>query len=69
MNFKSWLKEWEGNKFTGDSNELVNSPDRWPLSKYQGKGKSYDDASFMGKVEKMYRLKPPTTIKKMKKKD
>jgi hypothetical protein len=68
VNFKIWFQEWEGAKFTGDSNELVNTPDYWPLSKYQGKGKSFGAPSFLGKVEKMYGRKPQMVIKYMKKK-
>lgn len=64
MQFKVWYQEWEGNKFIGTSDEFVNTPDKWPNSKWQGKGYLYNTPGDMNKVEKMFKLKPTYKIKK-----
>lgn len=73
MDFKKWFNEWEGNSFpTGEypgDNPYVNGPE-YPSSKYTGKQQknSPDEPSELGKVEKMYGLKPRIIIKRMNKK-
>jgi len=68
VEFRAWYNEWEGSTFPGDSNYYVNTPDYWPNSKWQGKGETYGAPSYMSRVEKLYKLKPPLVIKRMKKK-
>lgn len=67
MEFKKWLKEWEGNAFPGDDSQYYNSP-AYPLSVYKGHGVPYGAPSFMSKVDAQYGLKPKIVLKKMKKK-
>lgn len=69
MEFKKWFEdqEWGGASFDGDSDRYVNGPG-FPRSKWQGKQAGQGNGpSFLGNVEKMYKLKQPVIVKNMKK--
>lgn len=66
MEFRQWLMEWEGSKFSGDDREFYNSP-QYPLSKYKGHGDTYGEPSNFKKIEKMFKFKPTYVFKSMKK--
>lgn len=51
MNFKKWLLEWEGNKFTQEP-EMVNDP-AVQNSRYKGKSSNPDDKKNPKKFNKL----------------
>jgi hypothetical protein len=67
MDFKKWLIEWEGNRFSQED-DLINSP-YYPNSKYKGKGLSVKSTNF-NKPARMYGFGPDEELLKhqMKKK-
>ncbi|NIQ15602.1 MAG: hypothetical protein GTO02_14755 [Candidatus Dadabacteria bacterium] len=70
MNFKAWYREWAGRAFPGTPGKAGTGSygDVGPQTKYNGHGLTYGAPSDLKKVEKMYKLKPPLVIKRMKKK-
>jgi hypothetical protein len=69
VNFRSWYNEWEGYAHIGEPGKdgTGNYGDVGPQSRYNGHGATYGAQSHLGRVEKMYKLKPPLVIKRMKK--
>ena len=71
MNFKQWLKEWEGFNFSQES-DLVNGS-QYPNSKYKGPGNNEEgnrknlDNRF-DKITKLFGIKPNNFLFKIQNK-
>ena len=70
MNFRSWFIEWEGAAHLGSPGRdgTGDYGDVGPQTRRDGHGATYGEISHLDKVEKMFKLKPPLIIKRMKKK-
>lgn len=70
MNFRAWFIEWGGFAHIGEpgANGTGNYGDVGPQTRYNGHGATYGAKSHLDQVEKMYKLKPPLVVKRMKKK-
>ena len=70
VEFRAWYNEWEGSTFPGTPgvNGTGSYGDYGPQTKYNGHGATYGAQGDLARVEKLYKLKPPLIIKRMKKK-
>jgi hypothetical protein len=70
VNFRAWFTEWGGFAPIGTpgADGTGSYGDVGPQTRYNGHGVTYGAKSHLDQVEKMYKLKPPLVVKRMKKK-